>query len=347
MFSCPSYLILMLTNKCNLSCSYCYLGNNKAKKESGMDMPKVFIDRAILLLDSDQKSLHVQLTGGEPFLVPGLVEYASFKIREKYPNASIGIQTNATLINDKAINIIEKFKLKLGISLDGEPPLQESQRGKANDTFKGLHLLEQRKIPFNITTVVTKENADKLHRLVLMLGNFTMARGLGLDCLVLKGKALENSVLKADPDQIKSGIKNMVQALKMVNASRNIPLVIRELGKLNKIKQKHGTRFFCNGAMGNSLAVTPQGMLYPCSQTAFDPKFFLGALDPVKPDSVLSLNLSSKLEDYILNRRTKEKCNNCDLNTQCPGDCPSRLYYNGKDGDELICTIYRSFYKSA
>ncbi len=301
---CPSYLILMLTNRCNLSCSYCYLGNNKGKKDSGVDMSKNFIDQSLLLLDPDQKFLHVQLTGGEPFLVPDLVEYASSKIREKYHNASIGIQTNATLINDKAIDIIKKFKLRLGISLDGEPSLQESLRGRASETFKGIHLLEQKKIPFNITTVVTKANADKLYRLVLMLGGFSMARGIGLDCLVLKGKALENSVLKADPVQIISGIEKMVQALKMVNALRDIPLIIRELEKINTRKQNHQYLPFCQGAIGKSLAVTPEGMLYPCSQTAFDPDFLLGTLDSLKANHALPLNLSSKLENFVLNKKT-------------------------------------------
>ena len=85
MIPSPQYLILMLTNRCNLSCSYCYLGRHKKRadlvhgtahdivNDTGMDMSKTTIDQALTLVDKDQKSLHVQLTGGEPFLVPHLV----------------------------------------------------------------------------------------------------------------------------------------------------------------------------------------------------------------------------------------------------------------------------------
>jgi len=333
----------MLTNRCNLACSYCYLGSHKKKVAygSGMDMSKIFIDQALDLVDKDQTSLHVQLTGGEPFLVPHLVEYAAQKTREKFPDAGIGIQTNATLMNDEAIDIIKRFNLKVGISLDGDPPVQEAQRGKAAVTFEGIHLMEQKNIAFNVTCVVTAANADKLHRLVLMLGNFPMARGIGLDFLVLKGYADKNAILQAESAQIKSGIKNMLAAFDMVNANRQTPLVIRELEKIKEIKKKNRSTPFCHAAIGQSLAVTPDGRLFPCSQTAYDHKFYLGTLDhPELPEHFL------EFEAYGLNRTVRDMCTDCNLNKACPGDCPSRLYYNQNDSPGLVCMTYQTFYQA-
>lgn len=349
MISSPRYLILMLTNQCNLSCSYCYLGSNRKKAKMGMDMSQNTIDQALGLVGKDQNYLHVQLTGGEPFLVPDLIEYAAQKTREIYPDASIGIQTNATLLNDKAINIIQRFNLKTGISLDGEPPLQEAQRGKAAATFKGLHLMEQRKVPFNVTCVVTAANVDKLHRLVLLLGGFSMAKGIGLDFLVLTGNAKKYSVLKAEPDQINSSIKNMLAALNMINAGRQTPFVIRELEKLKAIKAKNSATPFCHAEIGQSLAVTPEGKLFPCSQTAHDSKFYLGTLDNFKEEPNKPQDLFSQPRAGGLNRLSQISgplCMDCPLKTACPGDCPSRIYYNQTDTMQLICIAYQVFYKS-
>lgn len=301
-----------------------------------MDMSQSTIDQALDLVDRDQSFLHVQLTGGEPFLVPRLIEYAAKKTRQIFPDASIGIQTNATLINEEAINIIQGFELKTGISLDGEPSVQDAQRGKAAATFKGIMLMEQRNIPFNVTCVVTSANADKLHLLVLILGGFSMARGIGLDFLVLKGDAGKNDVLKAKHAQIKSGIKKMLAALSMVNASRQTPIVIRELEKIKAVKAKKSATPFCHAAIGQSLAVTPDGKLFPCSQTAYDPGFYLGTLDNLKKEPFKS--------KALLNQSAGPHCRDCPLKTACPGDCPSRIHYN-TDSRQLICTAYQALYQ--
>ncbi len=341
-----AYLILMLTTKCNLSCSYCYLGshiNNQASAVSAKtDMTRDTIDNALKLANNDKNSLHVQLTGGEPFLVPELVQYAAEKIREKFAGATIGIQTNATLLDNQAINIIKKSGLEPGISLDGEPLLQDSQRGMAHLTFKGIHLLEQNKIPFNITSVVTKANMDSLLRLVLMLGNFSMARGIGLDFLVLRGSAEKNGISMADARQAEQGIKDMLKALNMVNAARKTPLIIREFEKIKRIKKEKKTNSFCHGATGKSLAVTPEGELFPCSQTAFDDKFHIGSLKDLKEGSFLCTTLS----EMRLDRYQKKQCIGCDLGLFCPGDCPSRLYYNKGYSAGLICKVHETFYKA-
>ena len=271
-------------------------------------------------------------------LVPHLIEYASKKARQLCPDVSIGLQTNASLMDEKAIKLIKKFGLQTGVSLDGDLSVQESLRGKAGATFKGLHLLEKNKVPFNVTTVVTKANADKLHRLVLLLGGFSMARGIGLDPLVLKGNAKKNAVLQAGHAQIKLGIKKMLQALDMVNAFRQIPLVIREMEKLRQKRGKEDFTHFCHAALGQSLAVTSDGKLFPCSQTANDLKFYLGTLD--HPES---WKHSLELGSYALNHASGDMCADCSLNkSSCPGDCPSRLYYNQNDSPGLACTIYQT-----
>ncbi|CCK82356.1 radical SAM/SPASM domain-containing protein [Desulfobacula toluolica] len=333
----PAYLILMLTDRCNLACRYCYLGSQGENTNRGTDMSCEMIDQALGAAAKESLPFHVQLTGGEPLLVPRLIEYAAQKTRQIRPDVSIGIQSNATLMNDRVVDLIKKYDLNLGISIDGDPCLQEAHRGRAGDTFKGLRLLEKEKVPFNVTTVVTAANADKLHRLVLSLGGFSMARGIGLDPLVLKGNAKKTSVLSAEPDQVAFGIKKMITALDMVNAGRHVPLVIREMEKLKEKIYKTALAPFCHAAAGQSLAVTPEGKLFPCSQTANDPDFALGTLDhPETGKQVL------KLKAYRLNRTLQARCRECGLSPVCPGECPSRLHYNKNHTPGLACAIYQA-----
>jgi uncharacterized protein len=49
------------------------------------------------------------------------------------------------------------------------------------------------------------------------------------------------------------------------------------------------------------------------------------------------------LEDYSLKQsRGRKACSHCSLNLNCPGECPSRLYYNRHDGVQLACVMYQT-----
>lgn len=328
----PDYLILMLTDACNLDCAYCYLGKHK----SSHTMAPHTIDRAIDLALASETPFHVQLSGGEPTLVPQAVCHAAQRLRTLSPASTLGLQTNATCIDKAMADMMLRFHMDVGVSLDGPPHIQEKLRGKAKETFQGLQYLEERKIPFAVTTVVTRENVSHLHALVMVLGGFAQARGLGLDLLVHKGNAPKG--LAPDPSALEKGIKKMVTALDVVNRMRHIPLQLRELNRLISPVRGKTTSYFCHAAIHKSLAVTPRGDLYPCSQTAFDPDFSWGTLDnPHFMNAPMSLARVDQARDL-----GREDCRTCFLADKCPGDCPGRIHYNGNA--QLSCVMYKTLF---
>ena len=92
------------------------------------DMDNAMIDKALAMTVRDQHPLHVQLSGGEPFLVPHQVAHAARMIRRIHPSATLGIQTNGTCLNPPALDLIRECELQVGVSLDGDPPVQEATR---------------------------------------------------------------------------------------------------------------------------------------------------------------------------------------------------------------------------
>jgi len=343
-----SYLILMLTDRCNLSCSYCYLGRHRKSMDhgEGRDMSFDTIDKALELFAANKKNCHVQISGGEPLLAPRQLEYTVKKIRERSPFAHIALQTNATLLNNDKVDFIKAYNIDLGISLDGDPAMQNICRGNAAGTFKALERLENKKVPFNVTCVVSSANAEKLHRVVLTLAGFSMARGIGFDLLVKKGNTKTLSIDSASPMQLKSGIKKLKQALVLVNKGRKNPILIREQEQIEMHRRrKKQSSAFCHAANGQSLAVTPKGDLYPCSQTAFDPDFFMGSLTEKNGWESILPSLGApffSLASYTLQNSAKERCCSCGIQTCCPGECPSRLYYNSNENNSLTCLLYQT-----
>jgi uncharacterized protein len=136
-----SSFVIKIASRCNLDCSYCYEYN--MGDDSWKHMPKymsIEIFEKILYRIKEHSSYHdfsnisISLHGGEPLLVGhSLFTTYQEKIQEILPNhdLSVGIQTNAILIDDEYVKIFEKYDVSIGVSLDGPP--------KVNDVFRFYH----------------------------------------------------------------------------------------------------------------------------------------------------------------------------------------------------------------
>ena len=204
----------------------------------------------------------------------------------------------------------------------------------AAQTLRGLQQLEAAGIPFTVTTVVTRTNVLFLDRLVLTLAGFACARGIGLDLLVSKGRARDGAVEPATGRDLEKGLRAMVATLDAVNTARDVPLRLRERDRISPAGPNHN-KAFCHACLGQSMAVSPDGRIYPCGQTMGDKRFAAGTV--WQPDS----DRLKALQPYRLQH---EKCRDCVLEGRCPGDCPSRLHYNRNVNPTLACVLYRTLW---
>ena len=312
------YLILMLTTRCNLACRYCYHGD-----QAGEDMSPETLRRA-LARAAGPGPLHVQLTGGEPTLRPDLMALAAEEAGRLPRPVSLAAQTNGTLLTPEIVALCRKERIEIGVSLDGPLAVNESVRGGSSALLAGLRLLEAQAVGFNVTTVVSRANAESLADLPLVLAGFTQARGFGLDLLIRKGRNCIEPVRAGD---LAPQIRKLESRLRQINQRRARPLAWRELESLRKSAAgRKGV--FCHACRGESLAVRPDGQVYPCGQTAGSPEFLLKT--EVTAGPLTELRLSGP------------HCRDCPLKGRCPGECPSRLYYNRGAEARLICELYRA-----
>ena len=337
--SCPraqmqiNYLILALTTRCNLRCRYCYHGN----PEKRMDMEPATLEQALSLAAQGIGPLHIQLSGGEPCLVPELIERACREARQIARPLSLGIQVNGTCLNRQVIGLIREYGLQVGVSLDGTPKVQEALRGRASETLRGLMLLEKEAIPFRVTTVISGENVGQLDRLALLLGGFHQARGIGLDLLVSKGNCQErnDAPAPAEKDALIRGLQGLIKTLEGINSKRTNPLRLRELDLVRRmlsLREPPADRLFCQAAQGASMAVHPDGRAFPCGQSLGDARFAASLAQGQGCPCLPSTSL----------RALAGECSGCLLEHRCPGDCPSRLFYNPPAVRKLACTLYQT-----
>ncbi|MDR1607889.1 MAG: radical SAM protein [Deltaproteobacteria bacterium] len=317
-----NFLILILTTRCDLQCAYCYNGDRPSR-----DMSLSVLRQALTWAANGQEPLRIQLTGGEPTLVPDLIALTLQEAQKLKRPYKISLQTNAKNINRELARFFWKNKIEVGVSLDGAPDINDAQRGATRAVLAGLEALASENCPFGATTVVTGLNQRDLSRIPLILAQYGSALGFGLDLLIHKGRL---KIPPPEAENLRLGLIKLAQTLDFINARRKKPLVWRERRTLRSHLEKPG-QVFCQACQRKSLAVGPEGSLYPCGQTAFDERFRLGDVfaPTLAPSPLGTINLRGP------------QCQDCLLKQSCPGDCPSRISYNQNHNPDLACLMWR------
>lgn len=323
------YLVLWLTTACNLHCRYCY------RKEDGcVAMSKDVVRAALSLAAESGLPFHVQLAGGEPTLEPDLIEFVGRTVREARWPATLALQTNGTLIDRHLIGLCRRYDISIGVSIDGPPDVQDNLRGMSGALFKGLSLIEASGMPVRVTTVLSSVNVRRLRDLVLTLAGFGNINGVGFDPLVMTGSAKEKPDLLPSAEAVREGIRDFMGALEQMNIYRGTSFEWREMQVVRRaLSGKVSSRAYCHASKGESLAVHPDGKVYPCGQAIGDPDMTAGTVHSIDRTRLLSCYEGITLYG---------DCSSCPLENRCPGDCPSRLRYNKSSLVPTMCTLYRT-----
>lgn len=173
-------IVLQGTPLCNLNCSYCDLSPVSRKLSHRMPIPmigKLFSQIKQLGLLADEVS--IVWHSGEPLSLPP--EYYDEAIQLILALNNDGLrtpakilfdfQTNATLIDDKWCDFFVRHRdhMRLGVSCDGPRELHDSMRvnwsgrGSHAQTVRGMDLLAERGIAFNVIAVVTAKTLAQPH----------------------------------------------------------------------------------------------------------------------------------------------------------------------------------------
>jgi uncharacterized protein len=118
--------IIRLTDKCNLRCKYCYVGDSNRESMHAKTLKLIISELGTV---SDQ--LNFIWHGGEPLLA-GLHTYR--KIIQEQKKLSNGLQiknrlqSNGTLINKRYIDFFKKNNFGVGVSVDGPDYLHDLNR---------------------------------------------------------------------------------------------------------------------------------------------------------------------------------------------------------------------------
>jgi heme b synthase len=178
-----------VTRRCNLNCAHCRAGADRGPYPGEVERSKCI---EILEQISRVGNPIVILTGGEPLLREDVFDLAACGTRL---GLRMVMATNGTLLTPSHVERMKQSGIKrISISIDGADKYQHDHLRKVSGAFngamRGISLLKEAGLEFQINTTVTRENVEQIKE-ILDLAVHLGAAAHHIFLLVPTGRAKE------------------------------------------------------------------------------------------------------------------------------------------------------------
>lgn len=332
-----STLVLNVTNKCNLSCTYCYeYGEDKLPGTTASDGPvrpslmskDVAVKSVEMLLESSAGSRKLCITffGGETLLnlpaIRAAVTHAEERCREDGREVMFALTTNATLMTEEVIEFLHAHNFGVNISIDGARQQQDQHRRFADGSGSYSRILPQvRKLierrpvggrPIGARVTLTREVLD-------VRGIYDhLINEIGFDQVgfapVTSAPGRDYALTEADHDDMLRQFRELstdyvAAAIRgEPHGFSNIEDLLRELHQ--GVNKAHP----CGAGLG-LLGVATDGDLGLCHRFVESGEFQMGTID----DGVDEEKRQAFLESGHIDNKTE--CSTCFARPLCSGGC--------------------------
>ncbi|MDR0833172.1 MAG: radical SAM protein [Candidatus Symbiothrix sp.] len=137
-------VVFILSQKCNLACSYCYAQESRSQDTLDKNKIKTIVDYVLSVFNDKIKSFSF-IGGGEPTVTWDLFTWSVNYIRNAagQQKIDIGLTTNATLLSEARIMWLKQNEVRIGISFDILPAIQDRQRGFSNSSKSSFDTVDR------------------------------------------------------------------------------------------------------------------------------------------------------------------------------------------------------------
>lgn len=331
-------LLLSLTERCNLRCSYCYYRESQIDRIT--DMSDEVLEAALRVafertIELKQNFLNITFFGGEPLLrmdaIKKGVKLAKSMVKNRRSELpkdfqlSFFVNTNGTLATEEIFDFLKKEKIQIFLSLDGPERKHNISRKKVNGkgSFGDIVSNIPKFVEMNATvlSVITRKHV----------------RGLFNSVKWILDQGFSNLVAAPDFDGQWTDVDMAALSLEYQKMAL-LWLKFRKQGKdvylgaiqdkisyrlLNARQRENGCSIF-KGAIG----VAANGNVFPCSRfitSKKDAKYVLGnVLD--KKNRIFTGAVAKDICHFL--KYEKPECKGCSIRYRCSGhECGCTSYY--------------------
>jgi Fe-coproporphyrin III synthase len=338
----------IITGLCNLKCKHCYLESPHQKYKQ---LP---FDKCVEVIRQAQEAgiQKIFITGGEPFFRKDMLSIID--LIYNHGLKIVGIETNATLIDENIITSIHDKEIIWHVSYDGYK-CHENLRGvlgAEKKTIAAIKKLKQAGFKVAINTALSLSNAQTL------LQTYRVLKKLHIDSWQIFPIVNIGNAKTMQTEKL-SFVQEGECYLKVFNwwLDDNKPFALSLRGVLTNKREMDGNlpkiQYICE-YFRSTVTLMPDGMLIPCcryiecSDIMQEMKnIFLRSIKEQTQKSTLKQIKNTTIQE-LLSYDNNKNCRNCDLLDACQLGCRINAYIETGDlyeKEKNNCNLMNCYYK--
>lgn len=327
-------LYLIVSQCCNLKCTYCFLENEYGNWKN-LIMSQEVAKKAIDEFLSHTQAVGIvkptiMLYGGEPLLNWEVVKYSVKYAYSQNRNVEFSIVTNGTFINDDIAEFFKNYNIKISISIDGYKDITDKNRIFKNNlsksvydlVMKSIDILDKYKCNYGFSMTLNKDLLEHTDETIMWLKSKNV-KSIFFNLMHYSNKDVDWEYL------LDKSIDFLIKSHKELSPYAIFDgRIMRQINSFCKNEMKVSD---CAAVGVNQIAVNPSGEVRICHGNYEDKENLVGNIMTQSLDFILkNANFDSWINKVPLMR---QECEKCDAIYICGGGCPYQakiLFGQGK-----------------
>jgi len=352
-------LVLILTTICNLRCRYCYAAGGSyglAEKHMPLEVASRAIDWAL-----DKFSFQIiQFFGGEPALTPHLIEFVCREINQRIaaePGRNpprYGLVTNGVQLSPEFEEIIRRYGIGVTVSIDGPAEVHDQYRVHADGrgSFKAA-LANFHKLRDGGKVQVGTEMTLTPHALAAGQGVWELVQFSANELQLPEAHIVPVCFSSPEMNWDAASRAKLIESYRRATLSclqsllHGRPVWFSVLsGVLRTLILRRERPIICS-AGSDTLAIDPEGDLYPCFMFAGQPGRVFGNVMAGVDQSLFRERVAEFFK--FAQKEAHPRCRACWAKRVCSGCVGSQETSSGRlDGEwEPMCEVVRAVAEEA
>lgn len=329
-------LHLLLNEKCNFRCKYCYSAVGRSSAELSMDDIDVTLN---YFLSSQRKAPAMRsvvfMGGGEPTLSWNILEQSTVLAEQIAAKNGIKVDfsliTNGSILNDQMLDFMKTHKFTVQVSFEVLPDIQNAQRGMNDTVAANVLKLSEANISNYVRSTITDANVDLLAEMVRYCqANFPDLKKLSCQYVIDAEYFTSEAIVQ---DYFNRYSRSFVEATKQ---AKKTDLELR-FSSSHLMNYSQREKFCCD-----IICLTPYGSFTTCPDVS-SPKegdyeqAIFGKIE--NSEIIFDQEAFARLTSGSIH--SIEQCQTCWARWNCGSGCPNCRRVLSAETIDGICDFYR------
>lgn len=334
------HLKIHTSNVCNLKCKYCYANHGNYGNEDSVMLKETAIKISSIIKKQFANVETIAFLGGEPLLAIDAIEEICKNVGKDHVRYLL--ETNLTNLDDKIINVINEYDIKLTVSIDGPKEINDANRIFKNGTgtydtiSSNIETLKKRTNSFvaiQATYTLPSYNKYTKREISKYLYDKFKATDILVEDVETNDQTLKLPANPSDLNEAREDVKFLFETI--LSGKYNFENDFTPI--LHSLFSKNYTDCLCHAGL-ESMTIEVSGNMWPCQLYINNSNYYMGNIisSGDNLDNCKEFNMVRNVLGEMCKSKTP-RCNNCIAKYWCSVCIGSSVLANEDINNERWC----------